>query len=115
MVRSLNGSCIEVYPAREWERREDKIAAAPQSHRTLVSLKRFQVAGAGVATPDGHGRVLLPLSLRAYAGIESSSEVVVVGQIHHFELWNHSRWQQEQQAVIDDVESWRSLLPDLGL
>lgn len=115
MVRSLTGPCISVYPAREWERREDVMATGAQSNPTLVKIKQFQVAGAGEATPDGHGRVLLPQALRTYAGIESSGEVVVVGQIGHFEFWNHSRWQQEQQSVIDDVENWRSLLPELGL
>ena len=115
MVRSLTGPCISVYPAREWERREDIIAQKAQSDPTVVKMLRFQVAGAGEATPDGHGRVLLNLPLRDYAGIEPNADVVVVGQIRHFELWNHKRWQSAQQAVLDDLENWRAQLPELGL
>lgn len=115
MVRSLTGPCISVYPAKEWERREDIIAEKAQSNPTLVKMMRFQVAGAGEVTPDGHGRVLLNTPLREYAAIQSNSDVVVVGQIRHFELWNHKRWQAAQQEVLEDIETWRAQLPELGL
>ena len=115
MVRSLTGPCVAVYPAKEWERREDVISAQAQSNPTLVNMLRFQVAGAGEVSPDGHGRVLLNPPLREYAAIESNSDVVVVGQIRHFELWNLQRWQQAQKAVLDDLENWRAKLPELGL
>ena len=91
------------------------MAMKAQSDPTLVNVMRFQVAGAGEATPDGHGRVLLPTSLRTFAAIDSNSEVVVVGQIRHFELWNHERWQTTQAEVLDGIESWRARLPELGL
>jgi len=115
MVRSLTGPCVAVYPATEWERREDTIAGLAQSDPPLVNLLRFQVAGAGEVTPDGHGRVLLPQALRGYAGLEPGSEVVVVGQIRHFELWNSDRWQKVSQEALADLPIWSQRLAELGL
>lgn len=104
-----------MYPAREWERREDLMAEQAQSHPALVKVMRFQVAGAAEVVPDGHGRVLLPAALREYAQLDASSDVSVIGQIGHFELWNSSRWQQAQQAIQDDLADWSSQLQALGL
>ncbi len=115
MVRSLTGPCIQVYPAGEWEKREDAISSRAPSDPTLVNMLRFQVAGAGEATPDGHGRVLLPQALRSYAALEANCEVVVVGQIRYFELWNAARWQQVSDEVLADLGNWSSRLPELGL
>lgn len=115
MVRSLTGPCVAVYPAGEWEKREDLISSMAQSDPTLVNLLRFQVAGAGEVNPDGHGRVLLPAALRGYASLQANDEVVVVGQIRHFELWNSARWDEVSAQAVADLESWRKQLPNLGL
>jgi len=53
-------------------------------------------------TIDGHGRVLLPTSLRDLAGIER--EVVAFSMAGWFELWDRTRW--ETTAFPDAVGNW---------
>lgn len=115
LVRSLTGPCITVYPATEWEAREERIAALPQSDPRVVHVLRFQVASAAEVAPDGHGRVLLPQVLRLHAGIEANAEVAVVGQIHHFELWSLERWKAATAATVAELPGWSVELSGLGL
>ena len=49
---------------------------------------------------DSDGRVNIPASLLAHAGIEK--EVVVTGVQDHLELWSADGW-TEQQAMLDQV------------
>ena len=50
---------------------------------------------------DRQGRVLLPLPLRSYAGIEE--EVVVVGTGDYLEMWNATRWANEMTRVEESA------------
>ncbi len=38
-------------------------------------------------------RILVPPSLRSYAGLEK--EVVILGMPNRFEIWSLARWQEE--------------------
>ncbi len=115
LVRSLTGPCITVYPASTWEAREDRIAKLPQSDPTVVHLLRIQVASAAEVVPDGHGRARLTQVLRDHAGIKASSEVVVVGQIRHFEIWNLESWQKASAESAAELLEWRGDLARLDL
>ena len=50
---------------------------------------------------DRQGRVLLPLPLRSYAGIEE--DVVVVGTGDYLEMWNSTRWTSEIARVEESA------------
>lgn len=115
LVRSLTGPCITVYPAAEWEAREERISSLPQTEPRVVHVLRFQVASAAEVTPDGHGRVLLPQVLRKHADIGANSEVAVVGQIRHIELWSVERWQRASAETAAGLSDWRGDLSELGL
>ena len=115
LVRSLTGPCITVYPAAEWEVREERIASLPQTDARVVHVLRFQVASAAEVLPDGHGRVLLPPVLRTHADIGANSEVAVVGQIRHIELWSVERWRQAAAQTAAELTAGRGDLSQLGL
>jgi len=61
-------------------------------------------------TIDGHGRVLLPTSLRDLAGIER--DVVAFSMAGWFELWDRARW--ETSAFPDAVGNWTAGSPPTG-
>jgi len=115
LVRSVLGRCIQAWPLRDWEAYEDKILALPASDPTVARLLRFQVSGNAQVEPDTHGRVTLPPTLRQYAQIESSAEVMVVSTANRFEIWNRELWAADQAAIESDLESWVRDLPRLGL
>jgi MraZ protein len=72
----------------------------------MNTFVRFFVGGAVEAVPDKQGRILIPPSLRNYAGLEK--EVVIQGMPNRFEVWSLARWQEElgrfEKEVKDDPE-----------
>src|SRR3972149_849732 len=79
--------CIYAYPAEEWERIEEKLAAKVSSvNRKKNAFVRFFVGGAVEVTPDKQGRILIPPSLRSYAGLDR--DVVIIGMPNRLEIWD---------------------------
>lgn len=47
---------------------------------------------------DATGRVLLSSELREFAGIEK--EIMLVGQISHFKIWNKAAWTEKTASLM---------------
>ena len=92
-------NCLIVYPTEEWIDFEDKIRKLPSGDRKVRTFKRFIISGATECTVDKQGRVLIPPSLKSYAGLER--DIVITGQIYHFEIWNKERFYQSIQEGQD--------------
>lgn len=115
VVKSTSGPCLMAWPQGDWEAYEDKILALAASEPTVLKLLRFQVAGNAQVEPDTHGRVVLPPTLRAYAGIDPGGEVVVASLINRFEIWSRPRWITQQESIASDLPQWSAELAKLGL
>ena len=83
---------------------EQRVAQALEGKNPLGSqYKRIQRYFQGKSFEvelDSAGRVNIPASLLAHAGIQK--EVVVTGVHDHLELWSAEGW-TEQQAMLDQV------------
>jgi MraZ protein len=66
-------------------------------------LNRAVFATAFSIQLDGQGRIILPLPLRSYAGVEE--EVVIAGVNNYFEIWNKEQWESEK--AISQEEAWQ--------
>src|SRR3990172_6403338 len=76
--------CIYAYPAEEWERIEEKLAAKVSSvNRKKNAFVRFFVGGAVEVTPDKQGRILIPPSLRSYAGLDRDVVIIFTSRRRH--------------------------------
>ena len=64
-------------------------------------MSRFFQGNSFEVDLDASGRVTVPPSLLAHAGIEK--EVVVVGVGDHLEVWARQRWQDEQEALDAEI------------
>ena len=96
------------YPAEEWERLSQKVAAIPESKG--AQLKRWLFSGACEMVPDQQGRILIPQDLRQFAGLEK--DVVVIGANNKAEIWNRAGWEIANAAV--DLDEMMSVLDTLG-
>ena len=50
---------------------------------------------------DGQGRILVPATLREWAGLDR--RVRMIGQIHKFELWDEDAWAARRAELLDQV------------
>jgi MraZ protein len=85
---AFDSGALWLYPLEAWEKTRDEVMRLTTWDPTHRSLQRRLVGSATPAEPDGSGRILLPQTLRQYAGLEK--RIVLLGMGSRFELWNES-------------------------
>lgn len=88
LARGLGSRCLFVYSMEEWEKITKKIDQQPLSK--AMALQRFLCSGAILAEPDKQGRILIPQSLRNYAGLQR--DLVIIGASNRAEIWDQESW-----------------------
>lgn len=103
-ITSSDGEKAEIYPMKEWEKFEQKLAAVPSSNAAKQKLLRWLNYFGQTVEMDAAGRVLLPQVLREKA--ELIAEVVVSGSEWHLEVMNRTRYDNklEPMTTSDWVE-----------
>jgi MraZ protein len=103
--------CLLIYPLPEWEEIELKLRRLPTLNPLARRLQRLMIGHATDLDLDGSGRILLPPSLREYAGL--SRAAMLIGQGNRFELWDETQWNQSCQQWLKADESAEPLPPEL--
>ncbi|MBI4125709.1 MAG: division/cell wall cluster transcriptional repressor MraZ [Deltaproteobacteria bacterium] len=105
--------CLWAYPVPVWQEFEKKITSLPQFLEEVKTLQRVFVSAAAECPLDKQGRILLPPTLREYAGL--NSEAVLVGMTQRIEIWSKSRWKRVFDDSQKKLESMQEKLAELGL
>lgn len=105
--------CLFVYPATEWKKLADKLAALPIAQANTRAFARLMLAGAMDCTPDKQGRVILPEYLRDYAAINKA--VVVTGLYNRLEIWDEATWKKYKTNTEQESNSIAEALGALGV
>ena len=92
--------CLDVWPIGEFEKRVEEVASRPQESKQARRRQRMLLSGAHDDVPDSRGRIVIPAVLREYAGLER--DLVIVGMRNKVEIWDRTRWEQEQLEAEDD-------------
>ncbi|HEX8701048.1 MAG TPA: division/cell wall cluster transcriptional repressor MraZ [Myxococcaceae bacterium] len=95
--------CLHAYPVREWEALETALGKRSPMEPGVKTLMRLYVAAAQECPLDKMGRVLIPPSLRAHAGLEK--DVVWVGMVKVMEVWSRTGWAKAQEDARAEVDS----------
>lgn len=108
-------SCLLAYTLPEWHRIENRILTLSEKSETMRRFRRVFIGGAFECSCDKQERILIPPSLRQYAGLEK--EIVLVGVLDHFEIWSRDNWDRENSHMEDDMtkEVVRNEIAKLGL
>jgi len=101
LTKGMGEKCIAAYPIAEWKRLSDSLAAKAVTPANLRRLNRAIFGSAFGASPDGQGRITLPVSLREYAGIGDTA--IVVGANNCVELWCEGEWQAEKKSADEQA------------
>jgi MraZ protein len=90
MTANHEDRCLVVYPEPRWQEVLPQIEALPNMNKAVKRLQRLMIGYASPMEMDGNGRVLVPPTLREYAGLEK--KLILVGQGKSLELWSEERW-----------------------
>ena len=110
LTKGLDG-CLSIYPMDAWEAFETKLRALPLTNKNARTFTRFFVAGATNCELDRQGRILVPQTLREFAGLEK--EVVLTGNLDRIEIWSKEKW--SENCNYDDMDSIAESMQDMGL
>ncbi|MBM9613298.1 division/cell wall cluster transcriptional repressor MraZ [Desulfobulbus rhabdoformis] len=105
--------CLRVYPMAEWLSIEETLLAKGKSQSNLGRFVRYIIAGVVECSPDKQGRVLLTPALRS--SVKLQKEVVVVGMLNYFEVWDKGAWEAETELVREGFDDYSEGLTELGI
>ena len=114
MVSRMDKSLV-VYALREWEKIESKILSLAEKNDNMRRFRRVFIGGAFECVWDKQDRILVPPTLREYAGLDK--EIVLVGVLDHFEIWSRENWDKENATMEKDMkkEEVRNEIAKLGI
>ncbi len=92
-VNNTREKCLWLYPMDEWVVVEQKVVKLSSFDPNHQKLKRFLIGYASDVEMDKTGRILVPGSLREFAGLDKT--VFLVGQGNKFEIWDESLWNKK--------------------
>ncbi|MBO5451614.1 MAG: division/cell wall cluster transcriptional repressor MraZ [Lachnospiraceae bacterium] len=110
VTKGLEG-CLFVFEKYEFESFMDKLNEKSDLEAKVRKIKRFFISGAQEMEPDKQGRMLVPPTLREYAGLEK--EVVFAGVGGHIEIWDKSKW--DDVTSFDDINDIAEELSSIGI
>lgn len=91
--------CLWLYPLPEWEALEQKINKLPTLNKMAGKLRRFLIGYASECEMDAQGRLLISERLRQIAKLEK--QVVLLGQLNKFEIWNEAIFAARENEWLD--------------
>ena len=110
LTKGLDG-CLYIYPMDEWEAFEQKLRALPLTNKNARTFSRFFVAGATSCELDKMGRILVPQTLREFAGLDK--DVVLTGNLNRIEVWSKEKW--SDNCNYDDMDSIAASMEEIGI
>ena len=110
LTKGLDG-CLSIYPMDAWDAFETKLRALPLTNKNARTFTRFFVAGATNCELVRQGRILVPQTLREFAGLEK--EVVLTGNLDRIEIWSKEKW--SENCNYDDMDSIAESMQDMGI
>ena len=84
--------CLTLYPQKSWELIISKISQLNDFDPKVRQFRRQFLGGATEIELDSAGRMLLPASLKEYAGL--GKDVVLAAALDRFEIWDASKYKQ---------------------
>jgi MraZ protein len=107
--------CLVLYPMEVWEALANKVRALNDFNPKVRQFKTLFLAGATMVELDGAGRMLMPPSLKEYAGLQK--DIVLACQFDKVKIWDSEVYKQFFEKTSNEEFSALGLevLGDLDL
>lgn len=112
VTRGLD-NCLWLYPAVEWKKMADKLAALPISQSKSRAFSRLMLAGAMQVDIDKQGRIILPDYLKRFAGLKKKA--IMAGLYNRIEIWDQTAWDAYKTSSEKDAGQIAETLGELGV
>lgn len=100
--RGLEG-CLSLYPMKTWEPLFAKINGLNEFDPRQREFRRAFLNGATYVEPDTAGRILVPPSLKVYAGLQR--DIVLMATGDKLEIWDSNKYKQFFDSISSDALS----------
>jgi len=109
-ITSMDGKRAQIYPLKEWEKIEEKLAQIPAMNPLRKKYLDITSYYGQMAELDAQGRLLIPQLLRETAKV--TAEVVVFGLQTYLEVANHEEFKEK---FVPLTEAEQMALSEFGL
>lgn len=104
--------CLVAYPLEEWRKLEEKALKLPSMQKDVLEFLRYFFSGAEEVEFDKSDRLLIPQSLKISGNL--NKEVVFVGIINRFEIWDRNLWDSNFEGAKSNFESIAATMSQIG-
>ena len=106
IARGFGNACIQAMSTEQFNSISAKILELPADK--AMALQYTFTATAVEVSPNSSGRVMLPQTLREFAGIES--DALVIGMNNRIEIWSGKRFEEFIDSQKDTIAEALTLL-----
>ena len=93
--------CLLLYPLKSWEAIEEKIKKLNEFNPKVSQFRTLFVGGATYVELDTAGRILLPPSLREYAGL--GKDILLASDIDKIKIWDSGKYKKLFEEFSSDA------------
>jgi len=112
LVLTNHDNCLWAFAQDDWRIIEENAAKLPQLELAVNTYLRYFISGAQECVIK-QGRITIPPDLREISGLKK--EVVLVGGLKLFEIWDRERWEAEFERAKKSFAEVSQSLHGLGI
>jgi MraZ protein len=112
LVLTNHFNCLWAFARDDWRSIEERVAQLNHLDHSVNSFLRYFISGAQECLVK-QGRVTIPPDLREISGLKK--EVVLVGGLKLFEIWDRERWEEEFEKAKASFPTVTQTLQGLGI
>lgn len=95
--------CLSLYPISSWQPIYERISKLNQFDPKVREFQRQFLGGATELESDTAGRLLLPPTLKEFAGL--SKDIILAAQTDRIEIWDANKYKQLFEAFSPEAFS----------
>jgi MraZ protein len=102
IMKGFDG-CLSVYREADFQKELESLSSLPFNQKSTRDISRVALASVSDIDVDSAGRIQLPSKLLSLYNI--GKDVMVVGVLDHFEIWDQVAW---EKYLLENENSYES-------